>query len=200
MTADVFDRIYREGLWNGVESRSGPGSGTAATERVAHELAELVTMLGIRSVLDVGCGDGFWMPDLPRYVGIDVSAEAITRARRNHPERDYRLARLRDLAEPRMFDLVIARDAIQHCSFADGLDLLAAIRETGSHWLLASTYRGGENVDIATGACYSPDLEAAPFLLGSPELVIFDGYTYHDSGAVRDARKFLGLWPIGVLP
>lgn len=187
----VFDRIYRDNLWRGAESRSGPGSGFAATTNIASALVTLVAELAVTSVLDVGCGDGLWMPDLPGYVGIDVSEEALRLARRNHPDRQYE-----PWSEPGRFDLVIVRDAIQHLPLAEGVALLEAVSLSGSAWLLASTYHGGDNIDITSGDSYSPDLEVAPFSLGQPERVIFDGYTYHDASAVRDPRKHLGLWPL----
>jgi SAM-dependent methyltransferase len=185
----TFDRIYRDNLWNGVESRSGPGSGDAATAHLARNLAVLVQRLDIESVLDVGCGDGRWVPDLPGYLGYDASIEAVRLARQNHPGRQYG-----NVLPVRSFDLVICRDAMQHDSLREGARLLAAIRATGSTWLLASTFVGGENVNIQTGDAYSPDLTAPPFSLGQPDLLIFDGFGYEDADAIRDARKHLGLW------
>ena len=185
----TFDTIYRTNRWNGIESRSGPGSGTVATQRVKNQILGLVKELRVKSVLDVGCGDGFWMPDLPGYVGFDVSRVAIRLARRNHPKRDYRTDWP---AEP--FDLVITRDAMQHLSLTEGMMLLEEIRETGSKWLLASTYIGATNTNIVTGDAYSPNLEVEPFGLGPPERLIFDGYHYHETEEVRDPTKHLGLW------
>lgn len=189
----VFSDIYKRNSWNGVESLSGPGSGPTATKHVAPAILALVAELGITSVLDVACGDGYWMPDLPGYVGIDVAPEAIAKAQRRHRDRRYVVAGAPPLLA---FDLVIVRDAIQHLSFADGLALLATIRETGSRWLLASTYLDVPNVDIATGDFYSPNLEAEPFSLGPPERLIFDGYGYADPDEIRDPQKHLGLWPL----
>lgn len=192
---NVFSRIYRANAWNGVESLSGPGSGSAATGPVATALRELVAELGITSVLDAACGDGWWMPDLPGYVGVDVAPEAIRRSRRRHPNRLYRVGDFATMPLPR-FDLVIVRDVLQHLSLAHGAAAIDALRRTGSRWLLASTYTGGANVDIADGDCYAPDLEAAPFDLGPPARRIFDGYAYHEGGGVRDERKHLALWAL----
>lgn len=193
----VFSEIYQRNGWNGVESLSGPGSGPAPTAPIAAAIEELVWRLNIQSVLDVGCGDGYWMPDLPGYVGIDVAPEAIELARSRHPDRAYLVT---DVDDERIragrFDLVITRDAMQHLSFADGLALLEGIRRTRSHWLLGSTYVGGDNVDVATGECYSPDLSAAPFDLGPALELIVDGYGYEHPGEIRDARKHLGLWKL----
>lgn len=194
MTA-TFDRIYRDNLWNGVESLSGPGSGPIATAHVSGQIVELAAELGVRSVLDVACGDGYWMPDLPGYVGIDVARAAVHAARQRHPDRHYRIGDIRRLRLAPA-DMVIVRDVIQHLSLDDGVEVIEAIRSGRHRWLLASTYIGGDNVDIETGDAYSPDLSAAPFDLGRPESVIFDGYTYHDPDAVRDPRKHLGLWAL----
>lgn len=196
MAVSVFSDIYRENRWNGVESRSGPGSGPAATQHVARALLELVEDLGVRTVLDAACGDGYWMPDLPGYTGIDVAPEAIRIARRNHPDRRYLVGSLATIRVPSA-DLVIFRDAMQHLSLVDGMDALSRIIEAKPAWLLASTYIGGVNEDIATGDCYSPDLTAPPFSLGRPVRLIFDGYTYHDADVVRDPRKHLALWHVG---
>lgn len=187
---NVFDVIYRGNLWNGIESRSGPGSGPAATVRLAGDLRALVAELGITSVLDVGCGDGYWMPELPGYVGFDASTEAIKHARALHPDRVYTA----DYPTGR-FDLVILRDVIQHLSFTDGEAILSrAVSSSYGRYLLASTYIGTPNVDIVSGDCYSPDLTAPPFNMPQPLRLIFDGYTYHDADAIRDPSKHLGLW------
>jgi SAM-dependent methyltransferase len=151
----------------------------------------------VRSVVDAACGDGYWMPDLPGYTGIDVSAEAIELAQRRHPERRYLVGSLATVRIPTA-DLVIFRDALQHLSLNDGTAALARIIESGPRFLLASTYIGGLNEDITTGDAYSPDLMGQPFNLGEPDRMIFDGYHYHEHGtdAVRDPRKHLGLWSI----
>jgi SAM-dependent methyltransferase len=192
-TARVFERIYRTNGWAGQESLSGPGSGTSATWRTAQALEELVASLGVRSVLDVGCGDGWWMPELPGYLGVDVSPTAIRRARHLHPGRRYRLLRPGEpLPEA---ELVVSRDAVQHLPLEQGVELLRrCIHEARATWLLASTFVGGKNVPIEAGQAYSPDLEQPPFSLGKPEQLLPDGWAYDGSDQVRDPRKFLGLW------
>jgi SAM-dependent methyltransferase len=185
----IFDQIYRAHSWNGAESASGPGSGSAATERVGAAIVDLAAEIGAQSVLDIGCGDGYWMPHLPGYLGIDVSAEAIKIARRRHPRRDYRAGELESVAG---FDLVIVRDVIQHLPSSEALRILDTVRDC---WLLASTFIGGTNVEIEAGGAYPPDLTAPPFDLPQPERLIFDGYGYAEGDPLyRDVRKFLGLW------
>ena len=113
---------------------------------------------------NVGCGEDWWTPDLPGYLGLDVAPEAIEAAKRNHPDRgttswtrSRRGARRRPGRLPR-------RDAAPD-RLTDGLRLLDAICGLAGQWLLASTYVGAENIDIVTGDAYSPNLEAEPFNL-----------------------------------
>ena len=190
----VFSDIYRENLWNGDESLSGPGSGTAATRDVAKAIVQLVDELHIRSVLDYGCGDGFWMPELPGYVGFDPTRLAIRRARELHPHREYLSGdgRLRG----RTFDLVICRDVIQHLSYETARRVLQTIRVTHPRFLLASHYLSTFNVDIRDGDAYSPNLTRPPFNMPEPERMIPDGAYYHehDTGQMRDPQKYLALW------
>lgn len=190
----TFDRIYRENRWNGEESRSGPGSGRIAALRLGTSIAFLVERLRVETVADVACGDAWWIPELPRYLGLDVSAEAIARAKANHPGWEFRVNDIREHC-PRA-GLILFRDALQHMTLDDGQRALATIARSGSTWLLASTYIGGENVPIAEGDTYSPDLEAPPFEFSPPVLLIPDGFTYHDPGQIRDGRKMLGLWSL----
>lgn len=191
----TFSRIYRDNAWNGVESLSGPGSGDAATRRIREAIAQLVEDLGALSVLDVACGDGYWMPDVPGYLGIDVAPPAIARAQTLHPARAYRVADIRDGTWP-AFDLVICRDAIQHLPLDDGVAVLEAIRRTRSRALLVSTYIDGENVDVGVGGAFRPDLTRPPFDLPQPERLICDGYAYETPELVRDPGKHLGLWQL----
>lgn len=200
VSESVFDDIYRRNAWNGVESLSGPGSGSAPTKNLTAALLELVTQLDIKTVFDAACGDGFWMPDLPGYMGIDISGEAVAKAKARHPHRIYDRGDIRTYLIPKV-DLLICRDVIQHLSFADGLDVLNAIKKAAPKWALLSTYINTENIDIepavtSSGMGYCPDLTKPPFSMPPPERHIPDGYGWEPENAdqVRDPRKMLGLW------
>ncbi len=180
----VFDNIYKDNRWGGKESRSGVGAGTVAIEHIATPIRELVERLGCKSVLDVGCGDGFWMPDLPGYIGIDVSAAALYLHRKRHPDRDLRLD---NGASPYpQTDLTISRCVMQHLSFPDAQRLLD--RMTSPMLLLTSNAKG-QNRSIQSGEGYWINLEAKPFGFGPPIERIKDGQSDD-----FDYDNFLGLW------
>lgn len=110
---DYFDRWYR---------REGFGARAVLERKVQYAVASAEHLLQrpIRSVLDVGCGEGAWQVALKRlrprarYLGVDPSAYVVERygARRN-----LRIGGLGDLASLALtgpFDLVVCVDVIPY--------------------------------------------------------------------------------------
>jgi SAM-dependent methyltransferase len=79
----------------------------------------------VRNVLDVGCGEGRWMPMLralrPRvsYVGVDASEYAVRRFGRSRHIVRGRLGELDLLGLDHPFDLVICADVLHYLSAAE---------------------------------------------------------------------------------
>jgi hypothetical protein len=190
--AAAFSRIYRSNAWNGVETRSGPGSGTVATATLQDWLPKVCAELGISSVLDAGCGEGTWQPDLPGYIGIDIAREALAVARRVHPERTYGVADICRDTLPTT-DAVLCRDALQHLPLADGLAAIENFRRAGARYLIASSHQDGVNRDVAPGAWYTCNLSAPPFSFAEPVATIFDGQW---EGYIHHPEKSLGVWAL----
>jgi len=188
----AFVGIWEKNLWNGTETKAGPGSTLAATKELREWLPRVLQELGVASVLDAGCNDSVWMPELPGYIGVDIIPAALEVARSKHPDRDYREADICRDELPRC-DAIICRDALQHLSLKDGLSTLNNFRRSGAKWLLASSHRVGENSDIRSGGYYACDLEAEPFWLGPPSLEIADG-TW--DGGVKFPKKLFGVWEL----
>lgn len=185
--ASLFEGIYNRNDWNGTVTRAGPGSTIPATKGIAGALTIFFQDAGIESVLDAGCNEGYWQPDWPGYVGIDIVPEAIEVARVHHPDRKFIVADM--CADPLPpVEAVICRDALQHMSLAEGMSAIENFRRTGAWLLLAGSFVQGLNVDIATGDYYEPDLTSPPFSLGEPFVQFEDG-TW-DSG-VRWPGKYL---------
>jgi hypothetical protein len=69
---EIFTRIYHQNLWGNSESKSGHGSTVSRTDALRPRLTELAQQLGIRSLLDVPCGDFNWMR-LTELPGIEYN-------------------------------------------------------------------------------------------------------------------------------
>lgn len=186
----TFDAIYKRNAWNGTETRSGPGSNQGATKLVQRFLPAFMEGVGAHSILDASCGIANWMPDLPGYIGCDVSSAAVQASRKRFPKRDYRLLDICSDVLPRV-DVIFCRDAIQHLSLREGVAAISNFRRSGATWLVLSTHEGGRNRNVPTGSYYEPDMEAAPFSLGAPWMVIEDGFWDH---GLQYPNKYLGVW------
>jgi hypothetical protein len=78
-----FRRIFLNNSWGGDHSRSGRGSEGRFAKQKIEILNAIIGAYSIRTLLDIGCGDFYWMryiaPKLDRYLGLDIVPE-ITNA------------------------------------------------------------------------------------------------------------------------
>lgn len=203
----IFASIYRRNGWGGVRTRSGPGSELEATATLRRELPRLVGEFGISSLLDAGCGEALWQPELPGYVGIDIVPSVIALARRRHPTWEFRVADLVTDPLPSV-DAVMCREVLMHLSLADGLAVLENLRTTGARWLIATSYPDQTNpLDTLTGGYYRCNLQADPFSFAPPIRTIDDAAwvgpwatkgpwweANPTAGIVRGVPALLGIW------
>ena len=78
----VFAEFYRDNKWGDAESVSGAGSNLTQTAEVRRVLPGLLAELGCRSMLDVPCGDFYWMRLVPLdvdYTGGDIVSDIVAR-------------------------------------------------------------------------------------------------------------------------
>ena len=129
----TYDRQYVVRWYR--ESRDAPVHARALPRRVRLALAAAEHLLErpIRSVLDVGCGEGRWRSLLlharphVRYLGIDSSPYVVGRYGRR---RNVRLGRFGDLGRLRLrrrFDLVVCADVLHYVPPAEARSGLRAI-------------------------------------------------------------------------
>jgi 2-polyprenyl-3-methyl-5-hydroxy-6-metoxy-1,4-benzoquinol methylase len=124
--ADTFNEIYRDRMW-------GEGSGTGSAEKFALAYADIVVSFarkhGIKTVVDVGCGDfrvGRKLADSGLYyIGVDVVAEIIRSHKRRFEAKEVSFECLDVTVErPPAADLCLIRQVLQHLSNAEILKLL----------------------------------------------------------------------------
>ncbi len=189
---EAFDHIYLVNAWSGRETRSGPGSGAEATAALQEWLPQICEAYSIYSVLDAGCGEGTWQPELSGYVGVDIVDRAVSVAQRRHPDRTFKRMDICADDLPAA-DAVLCRDALQHLSLADGQAAISNFRRSGAKYLIASSHQGERNTDVPSGGWYASNLQAAPFWLGEPLAQLFDG---HWEGVDRFPQKIMGIWAL----
>lgn len=96
--AETQDEAYRDGAYDFIETLD-------MAPRMA-VLAGYATRLGLRRVLDIGCGTGLLLNYLPHdvaYVGIDISPTAVAEASRRfaaRPETSFHAASFREWTCP----------------------------------------------------------------------------------------------------
>jgi SAM-dependent methyltransferase len=196
----LFDRVYKEHRWRSSDSKSGPGSSLAQTAVIRDRLPKLIAELGIKSMLDIPCGDLNWMQHVElgstHHIGADIveSMIAANRLRYASPSREFRVLDITKDELPRV-DLIFCRDCLVHLSNRLVHKALARIVESRSTYLLTTTFpTRAKNYNIPTGKWRPLNLCAAPFNLPPPVQVISEGNsdaTYSD--------KSLGLWRISDL-
>jgi hypothetical protein len=83
---DVFQRIYDDGIWMGnseTETSSGKGSSLTGTASVRDALPKTLAALGVKRMVDIGCGDFNWMKSVDlrgiQYIGVDAAESVIKR-------------------------------------------------------------------------------------------------------------------------
>jgi hypothetical protein len=201
----LFTEIWKSNLWGAATSRSGLGSEDTATARLRADLPALLERLGVRTLLDLPCGDFAWMNrldlKLDRYLGADIVVEIVERNAALFATTDgrvkFRQLNLLSDALPAA-DAILCRDCFVHLSFANIGKALANIRRGNLRWLIATTFtEHHENRDAMDGDWRLLNLEAAPFGFPPADAILNEECT--EAGRAY-ADKSLGVWRVADLP
>lgn len=146
--AGVFSRLYADDGWDG---GSGTGSDPDAAAPYCRFIERYVRKHGVRSVLDLGCGDGRVARAIDwgdaAYRGLDVVMTGDD---------------IRTCPWPAA-DLILVKDVFQHWPTADIAALLPRLAPY-PHVLITNSASGVRtNEDIPAGGFRSLDLAAPPF-------------------------------------
>lgn len=121
----TYDEAYFERWYRGAPERRGATARLARKVLLAVALAEYHLDRPVRSVLDIGCGEGAWRAPLRRlrpeieYIGFDSSEYAIRRFGRS---RNLHLARFADFESLRPgppADLLVCSDVLHYLGAAE---------------------------------------------------------------------------------
>ncbi len=139
-----WDRSYAEGHWTFLDS---------AEQRPRHHvIGGMLRTLSAEgaSVLDVGCGTGALVPHLPdnvaRYVGIDLSSEAIRICREKEDSsgsRTFMATSFDDYVPSERFDAVVFNEMLYYYPVRRVPEVLArarALLRTGSGTIIVSIH------------------------------------------------------------
>lgn len=108
---DYWESRYRS------DGDSGPGSFGRLADFKARVLNDFVREHDIRTVIELGCGDGnqLDLAEYPSYTGVDVSLEAIERCRaRFGTDQTKRFMLLDQLGAREKAELALSLDVIYH--------------------------------------------------------------------------------------
>jgi hypothetical protein len=198
----IFSGYYTSNRWKDAHSRSGEGSNMEVTAALRAALPDIFQRYSIKSVVDVPCGDFFWMKNVDLstvdYTGGDIVQPMIddNNARYQKPNVRFRFIDLCETVPP-CGDLFICRDALVHMSFKDIEKALRNIKASGSKYLFTTTFTNRtENADIATGMWRTLNFALPPFNFPPPLLSLDEKYNGQEG---RYADKHMALWRLSDL-
>jgi hypothetical protein len=203
LNEQLFELIFTVNAWNDPNSSSGTGSNLIKTTHIRRQLPILLTTLGVKSMLDIPCGDFYWMKEvdlscLDQYIGADI-VEALIAQNNKQYQHEKRQFIKRDLICDTLahVDLIFCRDCLQHVPNEQVLEAIANFKRSESTYLLVSHFpEVQENVDIPRDQltslirCRKINLEKAPYNFPKPLAMINEGFL----------GKHLALWRLADLP
>jgi hypothetical protein len=202
--AEIFEYIHRTNLWGSPESISGLGSQLDATARLRAELPGLLERLGMRTLVDIPCGDFSWLSTvrlpIERYIGGDIVGAIVAknaeRYRASYPWAEFRRLDLTRDPLPEG-DALLCRDCLVHLPYASIRAAFGNIVRSGIRYVMMTTFIGDRaNTDIEPGDWRPLNFQRPPFSLPRPEAIILEGCT-EEHGVYSD--KALGVWLVGQL-
>lgn len=198
-TESVFTNIFTNNEWGDNNSVSGPGSNLLQTKVVRKEIKKLLRILRISTILDIPCGDFYWMKSVDlnsvQYIGADIVKSIIQQNIIKYSSKNINFKQLNLITDdlPKV-DLIICRDCLVHFSSKDVLLALKNISRSNSTYLLSTFFTNSKkNKEIITGEWEPINLTVDPFNLPIPKIIINEKYLGL-KGKYKD--KSLGLWKI----
>ena len=196
---DIFTDIYLNNKWGDKYSLSGTGSNLNQTKTILKELSNIIKKYKITNILDIPCGDFYWMKEFDfgvlNYIGADIVSELIIENIKKFKRSNINF-QIIDLLEDEIpdSDLIFCRDCFVHFSFEDIFKALKNIKKTNSKYFMTTNFvERNHNDDIPTGAWRTINLCKPPFNFPEPSLIILENCTEADN---QFSDKSLCLWKV----
>ena len=199
----LFTRFYESNYWGDSTSVSGQGSNLEQTAALREALPSVLADLGVRSLLDVPCGDYNWIRHLDlgldRYIGGDIVGELVDDLQTKYGDAGREFLQMDVLKDPLPnVDAILCRDCLVHFSFRQISAAVRNLRRSGAAYLLATTFPSRTaNEDIITGDWRTLNMCAPPQNWPEPIHLINEGCTQSGS---QFADKSIGVWELASLP
>lgn len=129
-----YDRAYFDRWYRDPRRRVVTGAERRRRFALVLSAAEYLLDRPVRSMLDVGCGEGAWQPELrrlrpaARYVGIDPSPYVVQRFGRGRNLVPGRAEELASLPLRGPFDVIVCSDVLHYLSARELDDAARGIR------------------------------------------------------------------------
>jgi len=202
-----FSKVYKENLFQGTVSKSGNGSDLTQTETLRLELPILFKKLEINSILDLPCGDFYWMSQIVSkdlvYTGADVVPALILKLNSEYKCKNRDFLEINIVNESiKKYDAIFCRDLFVHLSNKDIVKSLKNIINSQSTYLFTTTFtRSINNKDLPRfkrGVAWRIlNLRKHPWGFPEPLYLVNENCTEGD-GLYSD--KSIGVWKIKDLP
>ncbi len=147
-----YDRAYFDRWYRNPETRVKSSASIRRKAALALSLAEYYLERPVKSVLDVGCGEGNWLPFLQKlrpsiqYTGIDASPYAVERYGKKRNIRLGSFATLEDCSLKDRYDLIVCSDTLFYLPLAELAQGLASLAPRTGGVAFLELYTGGDSL------------------------------------------------------
>jgi hypothetical protein len=190
--ANKFTHIYRKNLFNGSVSLSGNGSDLGQTSELRLKLPNLIKSLNVRTLLDIPCGDLYWISKIDlnnvTYIGADIVPDlvALNSEKYGSAFKNFIVLDLSREVPPKV-DLIFCRDLFVHLSTRDIKSALQNISKSKSTYLAMTRGVGWRPINF----------QLEPWVFQDP-LYLINEKCSEENGLWGD--KSIGVWRISDLP
>jgi len=172
------------------------GSNLEQTKTLINQLPILFKQYNIQSILDIPCGDFYWMSNVDLtgidYTGADIVDGIIEKLIKQYPDKKFLVMDITKSKLP-VADLIFCRDCFVQLPYDDIKIAIHNIKRSHAKYLLTTSFINHNNTDRSMGNWRPIDLCKEPFNFPKPIQIINEGCT-ENNGIYKD--KTMCLWKI----